>query len=184
MAHLCPRREGGWFNANEMHRYIYNVLRPGSGAIDDISNVLLLRSDFGFVFDDSHSVFVPKPTDSAGPCFVAHVLAPSKGLRRLYHNTKLHTITEVSLEYTLARLAWSIFPPLAGFLQDDVARELVLVSSDGSVRIEPASDEQCKLFMRQAGTRLRSASSKKRTRAETSSYGADSSPAKTEADSQ
>ncbi|KAJ9654530.1 hypothetical protein H2201_008988 [Coniosporium apollinis] len=169
IAHLCPRSEDRWFHANEMHRYIYNVRKPGSGAIDDISNVLLLRSDLHFAFDDLKFVFVPKTTSAAGTCFVVHLLAPSKELRRLYHNTKLHPVTEISLEFLLARFAWSIFPSLESFLQDDVARDLLLASSEGSGETVSAPPEQCKLFTKQAGARSRSASPKKRTRAETSS---------------
>ena len=171
IAHLCPRSEDCWFHANEMQRYIHDVRRSGLGAINDISNVMLLRSDLHTAFDQAKLVFVPKRSLAAGDSFVTHLLASSTELRRLYHNTKLHPITGISHEFLLARFAWSIFPLLEGFLHDGVPRELLSVSLGEYKKPYLASAEECKLFTKHTKLRSRSTSPKKRTRSEAEKEG-------------
>src|SRR5205814_711785 len=119
-------------------------------------------------FDQMKFTFVPKSSTAGTQTVVTHLLAPSVELCRLYHNTELHSIA-VSCELLFARFAWSIFPFLEGFLQDDVPRELLLVTLPEDVRSQSASSEVCKSFTKQSGKRSKSMSPRKRQRPEATS---------------
>jgi hypothetical protein len=169
MAHLCPRSEDEWFHMNEMHRYIYDVQRPRTGAINDVGNVMLLRSDLHTAFDQMKFVFVPKLSSTNAQSIVTHLLAPSVELRRLYHNTELHRIGGIPREFLFARFAWSIFPFLEGFLHDGVPRELHLIPLVVDNGSQSTSAEVCKSFSKQSGNKSRNSSPKKRQRSSAAS---------------
>lgn len=59
-AHVIPRVEDGWFNADQMLLYSSRPDMAAANATDDTRNVLLLRSDLHYVFDQGGFVFVPK----------------------------------------------------------------------------------------------------------------------------
>jgi hypothetical protein len=142
VAHLCPQKENDWWYANSMSTY--NV---GSETTpDDLSNVLLLRSDLHIAFDKPRFVFVPKPTSHPEvPNFVIHLLEESAELHSLYQNRRLQPI-RAGIEMFFARFAWSIFPLLEGFLTNGerrrlVVREMIEFDSDGFI-----SSERCAQF--------------------------------------
>jgi hypothetical protein len=64
-AHLCPRSEEEWFDANEMSLYNLNPQMNGTRTMDDISNAMLLRADLHQLFDAAKFVFVPKAQSEA-----------------------------------------------------------------------------------------------------------------------
>lgn len=161
MAHLCPRSEDRWFHDNGMHNYIDDPRKTGSGAVNDPSNVMLLREDLHTSFDQLKFVFVPKATANGDSTLVTHLLVDSSELCRLYQNTELHSIDGIAREFLFARFAWSIFYFLEGFLQAGTLRDLLLSTGH---RI--ASPDECKSYTKQPGTRTRSESPKKRSRPE------------------
>ncbi|GME32278.1 hypothetical protein MMC29_000718 [Neofusicoccum parvum] len=141
VAHLVPRQEEAWFDANAM----------------------LLRADLHLTFDQMQFVFVPKPLPPGEPwCpFVVHLLDPlARELCRLYHNVPLQAPLGVTPEYLFARFAWAVFPFLEDFLRHPVARKLLVASDPDPITLSP---QKCALFTRQA-RRSRSASPKKRGR--------------------
>jgi len=68
-------------------------------AMDDLSNVMLLRADVHKVFDLQHFVLVPRYGD-----ICVYVLGDSDQVRRLYHNTKLQPVL-LGPEFLLTRFA-------------------------------------------------------------------------------
>lgn len=161
MVHLCPCSEDRWFHGNDMQNYIDDPRKTGSGAVNDPSNVILLREDLHTAFDQLKFVFVPKSTVNGDSTLVTHLLVGSSELCRLYQNTELHSMDGIPREFLLTRFAWSIFHFLEGFLQADISRDL-LISTGHRI----ASSDECKSYTKQPGTRSRSESPKKRPRPE------------------
>ena len=125
-AHLCPRKEAAWFEANEMGQYSDNEALSGPWVTDDVSNAIALRSDLHTAFDDRKFVLVPK-----GSCWVPHFLSLTNDLGRLYHNTSLKLDKGVSRCFLLARFAWAIFPLIQKFMLRGVARCVRIRVPDG-----------------------------------------------------
>lgn len=117
MAHLCPRSEDSWFHDNGMQNYVDDPRKTGSSAVNNPSNVMLLREDLDTAFDQLKFVFVPKSTGNGASVLVTHLLVDSSELCRLYQNTMLHSVEGIAREFLLTRFAWSIFNFLEGFLQ-------------------------------------------------------------------
>ena len=109
VAHICPAKESKWFQENSMVRYIDNS--SGRHEIDDVSNLVLLRSDVHGAFDQRKFVFAPKYGQ-----LCTHVLGASDQYRRLFHNTTLHP-TALGAELLFVRFAWSIIPLVGSFLK-------------------------------------------------------------------
>lgn len=164
IAHLCPKSEGDWFRFNEMDQHVFQKRRTGDAAMNDPSNLLLLRADLHRSFDKLQFVFIPK----ADGVLSTHVLGESRELWTLYHNTILHKVG-VAPEFLFARFAWAVFPLLAGFLQRRRPRLLMLateeeprwVDSNECVELGKSSNGRS----RGAGQK-KDASSSKRTRSE------------------
>lgn len=89
MAHLCPSQENEWFHNNEMHKYVYDMRKTGTRAIDDLNNMILLKADLHKIFDDQKFMFVPKASPEGTPTFVTHLLCHSQELSMYFHNTTL-----------------------------------------------------------------------------------------------
>lgn len=106
------------------------ALKKNGDQIHDLRNVLILRSDLHFAFDQQKFAIVPKATDDMqdSPKWVVHLLCNSYELSLLYHNVKLQPTT-VSPEFLFARFAWSLFPFLAAFLSSLQQRKLLTVYS-------------------------------------------------------
>ncbi|MCJ1471161.1 hypothetical protein MMC07_009809 [Pseudocyphellaria aurata] len=158
LAHLCPRSEAQWFFKNKMRNYVRGQRKIGITAVDDPSNVILLREDLHTAFDRLKFVFVPKSEANGDSTLVTHVLAESSELCRLYQNAQLHSMNEIPREFLLARFAWSIFQLFDGFLEVDIPRALLTSTGHRTV-----SSEECRLYTKQ-GKRSRSESPKKRSR--------------------
>lgn len=125
VAHLCPKSESNWFRFNEMDQHVLQQKHTGDAAINDLSNLLLLRADLHRSFDGLQFVFIPK----ADGVLCTHVLGESEELQTLYHNTLIHKVG-VAPEFLFARFAWAIFPLLKGFLQRHRPRLLMLVTEE------------------------------------------------------
>lgn len=135
VAHIIPRNELQWFDMNSMYKY---AAKESGNYINDVNNVLLLRQDLLFAFDQRKFVIVPKTTDIGqdSPKWVVHLLVNSHELSLLYHNVQLQPTT-VSSEFLFARFAWSLFPRLAGvFLDRLLERKLLIVRSTNLEREE------------------------------------------------
>lgn len=160
-AHLSPVAEDGWFHEQGMAKYIYDKRRPGPQAVYDVNNLFLLRSDLHRSFDKGVFAFVPKQdAESKETKYVVHMLSFSQELARLYHNVELHPLPSVPKEFILARLAWTLFPLLEGFLLGGIARQLVLQKT-GARSFCP---EECNGFVKSKGARSRTNSPTKRSR--------------------
>ncbi|KAF4505019.1 hypothetical protein G6O67_007017 [Ophiocordyceps sinensis] len=62
VAHLIPRSAGHWFESNDMKRYCRS---HDSQEIDDEKNLLLLRRDLHYLFDQRRFTFAAKRPVSA-----------------------------------------------------------------------------------------------------------------------
>ncbi|KAI9899675.1 hypothetical protein N3K66_006136 [Trichothecium roseum] len=108
--HFIPFSARYWFNSNDMTRYCSEESEPH--PIDDKCNLVALRKDLHFLFDQRRFTFVPKyAIGDAEPQLVIHVLSPktSTELIDLYHNRIPQVLTGISIEMVFARFAWSIF---------------------------------------------------------------------------
>lgn len=129
-AHLCPRSEVKWFELNGMAQYNLNEQLIQDSVVDDISNVLALRSDIHTTFDDRKFVIVPKDGQ-----WVVHFTHLTRDLGRLYHNTPLKLHSDISARCLLIRFAWTIFPSVAKFLSTGAGRMVRMrVTVDDEIR--------------------------------------------------
>lgn len=125
-AYLLPVHNDGWFDKNDMHRYVSD---HRSANIHDVANRVLLRRDLSTAFSMRQLTIVPKAGD-----LVTTLLTLSKELAMLYHNTEVLPLRGVATEFLFARFASCIFPMLDGFLAGGVDRFL-LVSSDSGMSV-------------------------------------------------
>jgi hypothetical protein len=110
--HLVPQTETDWFYDNAMFRYAKRkgcITRDCSVhllVIEDRRNRFLLRSDIQALFEARRFEVVPKRG-----VWACHVTSggPSDQLVALYHNVELQPLTQVAIEFLLARFAWSVF---------------------------------------------------------------------------
>ncbi|KAI9767691.1 MAG: hypothetical protein M1840_005563 [Geoglossum simile] len=169
-AHLCPREENSWFLSNEMERYNLNGILPRDYLIDDLNNVMALRSDLHSALDRRVFAFVPKPIAPPGSPsskttthFVTHVLQQTSEIGPFYHNASILPVHGVPSEFLLARFAWAIFPSLIPFLSSGKER-LLLMAQDGPSVAKLVSADECYVLAgnRKSASRSRSASPKKR----------------------
>lgn len=125
-AHIVPRNEQ-WFLMTGMMRY---AVKKNGNHIHDLRNMLILRQDLHFAFDQKKFTIVPKATDHGqdSPKWVVHLLCNSCELSIHYHNVKLQPTT-VSSGFLFARFAWSLFPFLAAFLSSLQQRKFLSVCS-------------------------------------------------------
>lgn len=131
-AHLCPRSQAAWFEANSMGKYNLNLDLQDDHLVDDICNAVALRSDIHRAFDDRMFVFVPKESR-----WVVHFFGLTNSLGRLYHNIVLELDPHISPNLLLARFAWTVFPLLSGFLKVGSDRKLRLrVKKEGRLQEE------------------------------------------------
>jgi len=87
--------------------------------VNNVSNMLLLRSDLHTIYDAHECAIVPKESrvGEGKPKPVFHQLKQPNELSQLYHSRQIHCISGVSIEYLLARFAFALFPELEPFLQ-------------------------------------------------------------------
>jgi hypothetical protein len=124
VAHLCPEHEREWFLRNSMGMWNTDLTLDPDSLLNDLSNVILLRSDLHTAFDERKFVFYPKSDDG----FVVHMLEPTPDLGQLYHNVHVQRPLQCNVRFLYARLAWALFPSLSGFLsKPGVSRYLQIV---------------------------------------------------------
>ena len=171
-AHLCPRSQASWFEANGMGQYNQNTNLAGDFVVDDIGNAIALRSDVHRAFDDGNFVIVPKESR-----WVVHFLGQTNTLGRDFHNTVIELDQGISISFLFARFAWSIFPGIQQFLEAGLPREvLVRVTEDAEYKevVKTCSGEELRTFP----TRRRSEIPKKRKAMEGESQQYSGLPAK------
>jgi hypothetical protein len=120
-AHLCPRSQASWFEANGMGQYNQNTHLSEDFVVDDIGNAIALRSDIHRAFDDGKFVIVPK-----GSKWVVHFLGQTNTLSRDFHNTVIALDQGISVSFLFARFAWTIFPGIQQFLEVGLPREVLM----------------------------------------------------------
>ncbi|KAI2466465.1 hypothetical protein F4781DRAFT_405612 [Annulohypoxylon bovei var. microspora] len=135
-SHVMPPATQGWLKSNNMRKYLKDVKVKKTHLAR--GNMIYLRGDVHFLWDQNNIVIVPKPDSSnmGKYCFVTHVLnAPDKSedanmeVFQLYHNVPCLDIPRVPVEFLFARFAWSIFTNLVIMLfNDDDGDELYSVS--------------------------------------------------------
>lgn len=155
-AHLCPRSQAEWFEANGMGQYNQNTNLSGDFVVDDISNAIALRSDIHRAFDDGKFVIVPKEGK-----WLVHFLGQTNTLGRDFHNTAIELDQGISVAFLFARFAWSIFPGIQQFLEAGLPREVLMrVTEEGEYKevTKTCSGEELRAFP----ARRRSVSPKKR----------------------
>ncbi|KAL8918604.1 MAG: hypothetical protein Q9208_007248 [Pyrenodesmia sp. 3 TL-2023] len=163
-AHLCPETEPEWFQENRMDGYTTELRRSGTAAINNKANVMLLRADVHRAYDKMRFVHVPKRDAQGQLRFVTHLIHHSIELGQLYHNAELHTL-RVAKEFLFSRLAYVLFPLLAGFLQQRVKRFLLQTVTDDPVWVSPEECYQYSEEWKPANIRsTRAPSPKKRSR--------------------
>ena len=113
--------------------------RPGTTAVDNSKNGLLLRSDIHTIFDQKHFVIVPK-----GDSLVVHVVAPvpTSELVRLYYNVELQPLSGMSISCFLARFARTVFVQAMDFVLQEQERLLVMYE-DGKIVSKVFSGKDC-----------------------------------------
>lgn len=152
-AHIIPKSEKNWFMNNGMSRYS----TPGFGLdkIDDPRNGLLLRADVHTLFDQKRFAIIPKIS-----AFVCHNAIPeiSNEVSNLYHNVKLLPLNEIKIEYLLARFAWTIFPQIYDFIQQDMKLRLCIYIGNKETQIKNFSGEECKDILSRNKSRGQSSS--------------------------
>ena len=156
-AHFIPVKYSAWFHANDLVRYIFNSSWAGPRAVDDIHNMILLRTDLHKVFDDTKFVFIPKKETPGKTAYVLHMLSHSTELVKLYHNVQLQASDKLVPQFLLARLALSIFPMFEGFLLNPRISRKIL-TQDG---IHEANPAECQSYTSYVGARSRPASPEK-----------------------
>lgn len=125
VAHICPEKQNHWFHSNAMQRYIGNTIHSGPAAINDSTNLVLLRQDLHTAFDAHRFAFTPKnDSNFKNTLLVAHVWDASHELTELYHNVAIRTLNGISKELLFARFALSVFPLVEGFLLAGIPRVL------------------------------------------------------------
>ncbi|MCJ1251010.1 hypothetical protein MMC30_008241 [Trapelia coarctata] len=170
VAHICPHQESSWWISNEMSNYLMNPSLAGSSSIDDVVNVILLRSDLHKGFDNKKFVFLPKELlyedGTYTSALVTHLMLPSPELAILYHNVPLHPVNGLSGACLLARFAWTLFPLIRNFLLRNMPRTLTgrVLSPDGATTFSASQIKD--LLDKQSPTKSRSQSPKKRSRDE------------------
>lgn len=158
VAHIVPRVELDWWQANDMARY-----NNGQGSsLDDTANVMLLRADLHIAFDKPRFVFVPKPSDGRGIRLVFHLLGSSDEYEHHHHNRELYE-SKVSADLLFARFAWTLFPLLGAFLSCKEERRLILRIAAHNQMLSRGffSAADCERFS-QPASRKRSQSPRKR----------------------
>ncbi|KAL2670252.1 hypothetical protein Neosp_014719 [[Neocosmospora] mangrovei] len=132
VAHIVPRASGYWFEYNSMARYnSRDKISPSPGEnldaylytryarlsdvpqqVDDDQNLITLRRDLHYLFDQRRFTFVVKqPRESDSLQVVTHVLCAqgSTELISLYHNRLPQPLSGISTEFLFTRFAWSLF---------------------------------------------------------------------------
>ncbi|KAK2626206.1 hypothetical protein QTJ16_004468 [Diplocarpon rosae] len=114
VAHVIPKEEGEWHQANNMHVYQCDINR----SLDtDLANLLLLRADLHINFDKPLFTIIPKSSGAGdAPQLVVHIVQQSKEYQHMYHNRPVLEWRDIPPEFLFARLAWTVFPWIEGFL--------------------------------------------------------------------
>ncbi|KAI4266795.1 MAG: hypothetical protein L6R38_008542 [Xanthoria sp. 2 TBL-2021] len=126
-AHICPKEESPWFQANGMGKYNLNLFLSADARIDDMANATAMRSDIHKAYDKRLFVMVPKYD-----CWTVHFMGPTYHLGSLYHNMPVNLHTDVGLEYMFSRFAWTVFPLIRDFLEQGPPRQVRTRARNGN----------------------------------------------------
>jgi hypothetical protein len=97
-----------------MPRYTRSASGPDRQFIDDVRNLITLRRDIHFLFDNRRFTLVPKRDAADKTCLVLHVFSLdidyiTSELVPTYHNRSPAPLTGISIQHLFARFAWSLF---------------------------------------------------------------------------
>lgn len=154
------------------HRYCVDQL--SSLSIYDTRNMLLLRRDLHFLFDQRRFSFAVKRSRSNETHLITHVLNYERAdeLMTLYHNRISQVLRGISIEFIFARFAWTLFtsPNFPSFT--GMGRLAVQLYDPESGRIHQKTlfqqdiRSKLKLFDAYSRSQSRSTSPRKRSRDE------------------
>ncbi|KAF4624778.1 hypothetical protein G7Y89_g13391 [Cudoniella acicularis] len=137
-AYLIPQRERTWYEDNEMSRY-----GVGLSDIDNTVNILPLRKDIHYCFDNRWFVIVPEitkiETRSATPSiqYITHIISrDAAGIWPIYHNTLVESLHNSSCAYLFARFAWAILFRVKSFVIKGCPRYVIRIHKDEEGNIE------------------------------------------------
>jgi hypothetical protein len=115
------------------------MLKYGAGLpdIDNKANILLLRKDIYYCFDNRQFVIIPKvskvETESTIPSiqYVTHIISrDAAGLWPIYHNTLVESLHNSSRAYLFARFAWAILFRTKLFAINGRSRYVIRIHKD------------------------------------------------------
>ncbi|KAL5312902.1 hypothetical protein ACEPPN_019328 [Leptodophora sp. 'Broadleaf-Isolate-01'] len=157
-AHIVPKSESEWHEANGMNQYHVD---PTRSIDEDLANILLLRADLHINFDKSKFTMIPKSvTGDDTPQVVTHLVETSDEYEYLYHNRAVFELSQIRIELLFARLAWTVFPFIDGFFAHPFRRRVV-VTEDMKPVEKWLDGKECKEFSMRG---RRGTKSKKRAR--------------------
>ncbi|KAK3046438.1 hypothetical protein LTR09_012077 [Extremus antarcticus] len=164
-SHIVPTSEKSWFADNEMDQYGELGGRTGQDVADCASNLLRLRRDVHYLWDNYYFSIVPKCTPESGDkgTWHTHSMSQDQEVYEDFHNKPTEPLAGRTAEYLFARFAWDIFPKLIGFLQSSQPRRLAVRQANGDVDVKFYTPPECRRFAEAQG-RGRSASPTKRSR--------------------
>jgi hypothetical protein len=134
VAYLVPLTETEWFRSNNMISYRLNREGNRHCAMEDLGNLLLLRSDLHIAFDYHRAFYFFPKGDLGHP--VIHTQKHLPGLTQIYHNMKTLSLVDCSPEYLYAHFAWAVFPIIKEFFSGQGPKLVVLVdANNGKKRV-------------------------------------------------
>ncbi|KEF50884.1 uncharacterized protein A1O9_13065 [Exophiala aquamarina CBS 119918] len=154
-AHIVPQHEGKWFSQNSMWKYNVDLSLDPDNLLNDMSNLVLLRSDLHVGLDERKFIFYPKGDGS----FVVHLLEPTPDLAQLFHNVKMQPGFNCHPSFLFARFVHALLPSLAGFFSmPGLPRNVLLVKAtdDGEELVEEEIADPEELRGRISASRSRS----------------------------
>jgi hypothetical protein len=112
------------------------------GDIDNKANILPLRKDIHYCFDNRWFLIVPKigkveTQPASSPQYVTHIISSSAAeLWPIYHNTLVESLHPKSRDYLFARFAWAVLFRVKGFVVAGLPRYVIRLYRDENGKIE------------------------------------------------
>ncbi|KAF4631087.1 hypothetical protein G7Y89_g7047 [Cudoniella acicularis] len=137
-AYLVPQKERTWYEDNNMSRY-----GVGLPNIDNRVNILPLRKDIHYCFDNRWFVIIPKitkvETGSATPSiqYITYIISREAAeIWPIYHNALVKSLHNSSRAYLFARFAWAILFRVKSFIISGRPRHVIRIHKDEEGEIE------------------------------------------------
>lgn len=149
--HLCPRTQADLFRQNNMDIYNLEEYNRFEYYLDDSANGIILRADLHLHLEAGSFVLMRK-SDSG---YTLHCLKSSVDILPMFHNHKIHLMTNVRPEFIYARLAYAILLKVGGFLSRPGLPKRIIHLKAGSGTETEFVDITAKEFTKQAQSQNR-----------------------------